>query len=45
MIERITLHLTSITRLAEQDGPYVYHLRSDTVVLMNLDCDDILDGL
>ncbi len=44
MIDRITLHLTSITRLAERGGPHVYHLLSDAIVLMNLDCDDVLEG-
>ncbi len=41
MIDRITLHLPSMTQLAVLPGPYVYHMRADAVVRMNLDCDDI----
>jgi hypothetical protein len=42
MINRISLHLPSIAQLAEEPGPYVYHLTSDAVVMMKLDCDDVL---
>lgn len=42
MIGRITLHLPSIERLAAQGGPYVYHIAAETVVLMKLDCADLL---
>ena len=41
MIDRIVLHLPSIAQLAEQPGPFVYHISADAVVRMNLDCDDI----
>jgi len=42
MIDRISLHLPSIARLAEEPGPYVYHMTSDAVVRMKLDCDDVV---
>ena len=41
MIDRIVLHLPSIAQLATQIGPYVYHISTDAVVAMKLDCGDI----
>jgi hypothetical protein len=41
MIARLTLHLPEIICLAAINGPCVFHLNSDRVTRMKLDCTDI----
>ncbi|HEX6686016.1 MAG TPA: hypothetical protein VF062_24780 [Candidatus Limnocylindrales bacterium] len=43
MIGRLETHVEEIARLAQQPGPYVYHLTEHRVVRMKLDCDDIIE--